>query len=155
MSLNEFCARKLASPGGDVAGPTLMAIERAAAVLGSALLGIVAFGSWARDELAEGSDLDLLIIAESEMRITRELYHRWDVSPLSWRSLPVEPHFVHLPDPRTRVSGTWAEVALDGLVLFERGLAVSRLLADLRGKIAAGRLVRRRVHGQSYWIEAA
>lgn len=89
------------------------------------------------------------------MPITRALYHAWDASPLHWNSLPVEPHFVHLPDQPGRIAGTWAEVALDGVVLFERAVVVSRLLVKLRRKIVAGQLVQRRVHGQTYWVEAA
>jgi len=155
VSLNEYCLRKLASPAGDVAGPAAEAVERAAAMFGDSLVGIVVYGSWARDEMAEGSDVDLLVILDRRVAITRELYHTWDTSPIRWDARPVEPHFVHLPEHGARVSSTWAEVALDGIVLFERGVVVSRLLVDLRRKIVAGELVQRRIHGQTYWIEAA
>ena len=155
LSLNEYCSRKLASPGGAVAGAAIDAVRRAAALVGGALVGIVAFGSWARDELAQGSDVDLLIIVEPTVAITRGLYSRWDASPLQWDGRPIEPHFVHRPRRGARLSGTWAEVALEGVVLFERGLVVSRLLAALRKKIVSGRLVRRRAHGQHYWVGAA
>lgn len=155
VSLNEYCVRKLAAPAGDIAGPAADAVERAAALFGDSLVGLVIYGSWARDELAEGSDVDLLVIVDRRVAITRELYRRWDASPLRWDSLPVEPHFVHLPDRAARISSTWAEIALDGVVLFERGGGVSRLLVRLRRKIVAGELVQRRIHGQTYWVEAA
>jgi len=155
VSLNEYCLRKLASPAGDVAGPAADAVERAAAMFGDSLVGIVVYGSWARDELAETSDIDLLVIVDRRVAITRELYRTWDASPIRWDARPVEPHFVHLPDRSARISSTWAEVALDGVVLFERGVVVSRLLVDLRRKIVAGELVQRRIHGQTYWVEAA
>jgi hypothetical protein len=155
MSLNDYCAGKLALPGGPTAGGARAVLERAAAVFADALLGLVAFGSWARDELADTSDVDLLVVLEPAVAITRELYHAWDAEPVRWDGRPVEPHFVHLPDPAGRLSGVWAEAALEGIVLFERGLVVSRRLVEVRRRIAAGQVVRRRAHGHPYWIEVA
>lgn len=155
VSLNEYCARKLALPTKSLAASGGEATARAAALIGDALLGVVAFGSWARNELAQTSDVDLLIVVDDEVRIGRWLYRKWDEAPLVWNGHPLEPHFVHLPRAAARVSGIWPEVAVEGVVLFEPGLALSRFLVELRQKIVAGHLVRRRVHGQSYWVEAA
>jgi len=78
---------------------------------------------------------------------------RWDAGPaLRWDGHEVTPHFVHLPSGSERISGLWAEVALDGLVLFERELAVSRYLADVRRRILHGELSYRVAGGQSYWV---
>ena len=128
---------------------------RAAEVAGDALLAVVAFGSWARQEMGENSDVDLLVIVEDGLRIDRKLYRKWDESPLAWNGHSLEPHFVHLPDSGNRMSGLWAEVAVDGLVLFERGLRVSTRLVEFRREIASGRIFRRRSHGQSYWVGVA
>ena len=49
--------------------------------------------------------------------------------------------------------GLWGEVAVDGFVLFERGLRLSSALAEVRRQIAAGRIVRRFARGQSYWVD--
>jgi len=155
VSLNEYCARKLALPMKSLAAPGGEATARAAALVGDALVAVVAFGSWARQELAQQSDVDLLVVVENEVQIDRSLYRKWDEAPLSWNGHIVEPHFVHLPKPGARMSGTWAEVAVEGVVLFERDLMVSQLLVDLRQKIVSGQIVRRRMHGQSYWVEAA
>ena len=156
LSLNEFCARKLASPTASLPDPLMEAVRRAAEVTGQALVGVVAFGSWARDQAGPTSDLDLLVPIEREAPITRDIYHRWDAFPaLRWERHRIEPHFAHLPEPGSRTSGLWAEVAVDGIVLFERGLSVSRYLVEVRREIAAGRIVRREAHGQPYWIEAA
>ena len=154
-SLNEYCARKLASPGAWLDEEASQLIERAAGLLGESLVGVVAYGSWARGESRTGSDFDVLVVAEARLPITRELYRRWDDEPaLEWRGHAVEPHFVHLPAEGGVPSGTWAEAATDGLVLHERGFEVSERLAGIRRMIAAGRISRRLVHGQPYWVRA-
>jgi HicB family/Nucleotidyltransferase domain len=155
VSLNEYCSRKLAAPTGVVdSGPAFLLVQRAAEVHEADLIGVVAFGSWARGDLGTASDVDILIILESSRALTRSLYHAWDEQPLHWGQYAVEPHLVHLPEPGQ--PGTlWAEAAVDGIVLFDRQLRVSRRLASVRRDIAAGRLVRRLLHGQPYWAEVA
>lgn len=156
VSLNQYCARKLAAPGSRVPVHATEAIQRASTVAGEALIGVLAFGSWTRGEAGAGSDLDLLVVIERHEAISRSLYRRWDADPiLRWDSHRVEPHFAHLPARDTRPSGLWAEAAVDGIVLFERGLSITRRLVDFRQEIAAGRWIRRQVHGQPYWIDAA
>ncbi|MBW3670612.1 MAG: nucleotidyltransferase domain-containing protein [Acidobacteria bacterium] len=155
MSLNEYCARKLALPGENVSGPASMVVERAARLAGPALLGVVAFGSWARGDLADSSDVDLLIVLDEEMPIHRRLYREWDSSPMRWGDHLIEPHFVYLPPDDGSLSGVWAEVAVEGIVLFERELIVSRRLVQIRRRIASGAMVRRSVHGQHYWVKVA
>ena len=55
ISLNEYCARKLAFPASVLAGAGVEAVTRAALVVGDALLGVVVFGSWARSDMGEKS----------------------------------------------------------------------------------------------------
>lgn len=157
VSLNEYCARKLAAPLGSLADlePAVEAVRRAADQFGEGLVGLAVFGSWARDELTAASDVDLLVVVDARIPLTRELYRVWDRAPLAWAGRRVEQHFVHLPGAEERVAGLWAEVALDGIVLFDRGLALSARLARVRRDIADGRLVRRSLHGQPYWKEVA
>lgn len=157
MSLNEYCVTKLAVPLS-VAGSgesIARAVTRAAALFADDLIGVVLFGSWVRGEATEESDVDLLVVVEDDVRLTRSLYRRWDREPVLWEGRPVEPHFVHLPGPEHELIGTWAEVAVDGLVLFERGLEISARLRSIRKKIADGKLVRKTIHGQPYWAEVA
>jgi predicted nucleotidyltransferase len=156
LSLNDFCARKLAAPTGGAA--TIGAAEvvaRAALVAGDALVAVIAFGSWARHDRHDTSDVDVLVVVDRGVRLSRSLYRAWDTSPLAWDSRPVEPHFVHPPAPDRAATGFWAEIALDGVVLFERDLVMSRRLVAVRRAIVEGRLVRRIVHGQPYWTEVA
>jgi len=155
LSLNDYCARKLASPGAEVAGAAADVVQRAAALLGQALLGTVAFGSWARGEQGEDSDVDVLVVVDDATPITRELYRRWDADPLTWEGHRVEPLFVRLPQAGARISGLWAEAAVDGVVLFDAAFSVSRRLGEIRRRIAAGEVTRRSVHGQPYWVGVA
>jgi len=157
VSLNEYCARKLAAPVGDLTpgGPGGDAVRHAASILGESLAGVVAFGSWVRGEMHEDSDIDLLMVVDDGVRLRRELYHRWDEAPVHWQGHRVEPHFVHLPAPDRTVVGLWAELAVDGIVLYTRDLRLPTALGRVRRDIADGRIVRRTVHGQPYWVEAA
>ena len=154
-SLNEYCARKLASPGVWLDEEASEIVERAASILGEALVGLVAFGSWVRGEHDATSDFDVLLIAADDLPVSRDLYRRWDDAPtLTWQGLKAEPHFVHLLPEGEVPSGLWGEVATDGVILFERGFAVSRRLAEVRRRIADGDIVRRLAEGQAYWVRA-
>jgi predicted nucleotidyltransferase len=157
LSLNDYCVRKLSAPVGNLAALEggVRTVERAAALFGERLVGIAAFGSWARQQAASASDVDLLVVVEPSAALTRELYRAWDEEPVAWDGRRVEPHFVHLPEEGRVAAGLWAEVALDGIVLFERGLRVSMRLARVRRDIVAGRIVRKVSHGQPYWAEVA
>ena len=152
LSLNEYCARKLAGGGVGLGDPGWQAVERAAAVVGGSLMGVAVYGSWARGEPMETSDVDVLVVVEPSTPITRELYRRWDQEPVSWEGRSVEPHFVHLPAPGQGPTGTWAEVALDGIVLLDRNLVLSRRLVEFRKQVVDGSMKRREVHGQPYWV---
>lgn len=152
-SLNDYCVQRLAMPGrGSV--PAARVVQRAAAIAGASLVGVANFGSWSRGEAAAGSDVDVLIVVDASLPVTRELYHRWDAAACEWDGLRVEPHFAQLPAPDDRISGLWAEVALDGIVLFERGFELSHSLARIRSRILSGEVVRRWSNGVSYWVAA-
>lgn len=155
-SLNDYCARKLSAAPANLGTPAAAeAVGRAAELFGGDLVGVAVFGSWARQAATASSDVDLLIVVDDVVEITRGLYHRWDEKPLYWGGHVVEPHFVHLGGGRKLAAGLWAEVAVDGVVLFDRGFELSRRLVHLRHDIVEGRIVRRQVHGQPYWVEAA
>ena len=151
-SLNDWCGRTLAAPGAgglDEAADVVQAIRLR---LRKDLLGVIVYGSFARGELATGSDIDVLVVLAAGVPITRSLYREWEgVVPL-WQGREVDLHFVHLPAPAAHVSGSWAEVAVCGILLYDRNLAVSRRLIEIRSRIAAGELVRRMAQGQPYWI---
>ena len=155
LSLNEYCVRRLTGIGVDglVEEPTAALVSRAAAIAGDALVAVILHGSWARGDATPGSDVDLLVVVEPRAAPNRQWYHEWDAQPPVWEGRAVDPHFVHPPADEV-LSGLWAEVAVDGTVLFDRGRRVSVALARIRRAIANGRFVRRVVHGQPYWTEA-
>ncbi|MFM8414510.1 MAG: nucleotidyltransferase domain-containing protein [Planctomycetota bacterium] len=154
-SLNDWCGRTLAAPGAggiDAASGVVLAIR---CRLGSDLVGVVVYGSFARGELATGSDVDLLVVLTEGVPITRSLYRDWEGVLPDWNGREIDLHFVHLPRAADRVSASWAEAAVCGIVLYDRALEVSRRLIGIRERIAAGGLVRRMSQGQPYWIHEA
>lgn len=155
LSLNAYCVRKLtaAGPDGLDGGQEAALVSRAAAVAADALVAVILHGSWVRGDATQSSDVDLLVVVEPRIAPNRQWYREWDTRPAVWEGRVVDPHFVH-PPPEDGLSGLWAEVAIDGIVLFDRDRRISAALARIRRAIASGRFVRRVVHGQPYWTEA-
>ncbi len=152
ISLNEYCSRVLAAPGSPANLPAAEVILRAVDSFADRLVGVIAHGSWARGDLADSSDVDLLIVVSDEVPLTRDLYRDWDQEPLRLDSRSVEAHFVHLPAAGDPISGSWAEVALDGIALLDPDLLIRRRLIEIRQRVAAGEVVRRTAGGQPYWV---
>jgi predicted nucleotidyltransferase len=156
LSLNEYCVRRLAAGATGLAtdpgAATLVA--HASAIAADALVGVVLHGSWTRGEATAASDVDVLIVVDARISLGRALYHAWDEQPAAWQDRPVDASFAHLPhEPVT--GGLWPEIAVNGLVLFERNWEISAQLVRIRQAIADGRLVRRVAHGQPYWTTMA
>ena len=155
VSLNAHCVQRLSAPAGVSLGfeGSAETVRRAGALMGESLVGIAVFGSWARGEAADTSDIDVLIVVDGDVPITRELYRRWDDGPVAWSGRCVDPHFVRLPPERCAPSGLWAEVAIDGVVLHDPHYRLFRRLVAVRRALAEGRLRRRTIHGTGYWTE--
>lgn len=152
ISLNELCVRKLAGVSPSYPGRVGELIARATEQFGKDLRGVVLYGSFARGEAATVSDIDIMIVLDPRVPLNLTLYHGWDSEEWQLDEHAIDIHFSHLPSTRELPSGLWAEIALDGKVLHESDLAVTRLLASVRRRIAAGELVRRTTHGQPYWV---
>ncbi len=157
LSLNEYCVRRLGGPDLRIAARQEVAavLASAAAVAGAHLLGVIAHGSWVRSEARDSSDVDVMIVVDGSVPLTRSLYRAWDSAAPTWDGRTVDAHFVHLPAAGSRASSVWCELAVEGLLLSDRDGALSAALVDVRRAIAHGRLVRKTAHGQPYWTEAA
>lgn len=147
--MNEYCLARLSREEG-ATDNIAAAAERARAVVGNALIGVVMFGSLARGSASIRSDVDLLLVIERSVAITRELYRGWDVEPVRIADRVVDAHFVHLPNRRV-AGGVWAEAAVDGIPKMDRDHRIHEALAAIRRDMADGVLRRHSVHGQSYW----
>ncbi len=163
VSLNSLCVRLLdeglagaksatarAAPGLD---PGLH--EAIAREWSGELVGIALFGSAARGDATEASDVDLLVVLEGTAHIERSLYDRWErVLRSRGRRADdrVSPHFVALPSSAEAAGGVWLEVAREGIVLDDRDFRLARFLIALRDLVASGAVSRKQVHGHPYWV---
>lgn len=112
------------------------------------LLGVVLFGSRARNEAFKDSDTDLLLVINDTPN--RSHYKKWEKVASNLPS-NVSPHFVN-----TKGTGSlWLEVALDAKIIWEKDNIVSSILQNLRYEIAHGDVERRLSHGHPYWIRHA
>jgi predicted nucleotidyltransferase len=157
LSVNEYCVRRLTA---DVSPHTAhrdlrTLLARAEAVAPGKVIGLVLHGSWPRGEARASSDVDILVVVETSVALTRALYQRWDESPVSWDGRPVDVHFIHLPPDADHAGAVWCEAAIEGRVLVDPDGRVERTLVEIRRAIAEGRLMRKRAHGQPYWTRVA
>ncbi len=169
MSLNKFCYARLTGatthagssiarqeqslgyPSVRIAGGELKEIaEDVVELYQGELEGLVLFGSWVRGEASAASDIDLLLIMENHAVIDRDRYSHW--LPRRVLEHEVSPLFVHLPADVGSITGLWLEAAIDGIVLFDKTMAVSRFLAAARRMIAQGHVRRMMTHGHPYWV---
>src|SRR5262249_34915716 len=152
-----YCVRRLGSPDrGTLPHPDALHVSaRAEAIAGPNLVGIIAHGSMARGEARPSSDMDVLVVVDRALALTRALYRRWDEAPVAWQRRPVDVHFINLPDDPDRAAGVWAEAAVEGVLLHDSDGRVESTLRQVRRAIADGRLVRKHAHGQPYWTVAA
>jgi hypothetical protein len=91
----------------------------------------------------------LLVVLREGISIKRGLYRQWEKVE---ENTSVEPSIVALPSLVQPFSGLWAEVSLDGIILFDRSQKIRQYLFRVRQAIANGILRRERTHGQNYWV---
>ncbi|MEO8677824.1 MAG: nucleotidyltransferase domain-containing protein [Vicinamibacterales bacterium] len=157
LSFNEFCVRRLRAPS-DAHGLSVvrsLVVSRARAAFADRLLGVLVLGSWARGEAAATSDIDVLIVIDTETALTRDLYRAWDLDPLIFEGRGIDAHFAHPSAPGAAPTAVWCEAAVDGVVWYDRDGAIAIRLGEVRRAIAERRVVRAFAHGQPYWKGAA
>ena len=167
LSLNKYCSLLLSRksgegiPGESPASATLACGWHRAAQLGelcSSVLGtwgndidgLALIGSYARGRATANSDIDLLVVLSRPATLDRDVYTRWQPRRLDGHE--VSPIFVQIPGEGEKTGGLWFEVALDGIVLFDRDLNLSRFLCGVRELVADGRVRRMVTHGHPYWV---
>ena len=165
ISLNQVCIRRLEDPRStalaedgilpDSLIPELLK-QRLIQRWRAKLEGLILFGSTARREATTRSDIDLLIVFKPKSRLSRKLYSEWDAIVrgirLDRRDREISPQFAVLPRGLSDAGGLWYEVAIEGIVLWERGMEIVRFLAWIREAMARGRIRRAETHGHPYWI---
>lgn len=145
-------ARSMALAGGP-SRPTAALQDLAARVLeawAGDIEGLVLFGSYARGRETAVSDIDVLVALGRNVTLDRDTYARWH--PQEFDGHEVAPLLAQVPDDGGRIGGLWFEAALDGIVLFDRDLRLSRFLARVRDLVASGRVKRMTTHGHPYWV---
>ena len=156
VSLNGLCLDALKSFLGtgeqEAREGMSIPLQQVRNLLGESLSGVILFGSTARGEGREGSDIDLMIVVGSEMPLRRELYQRWDQGIDGGASSRLSPHFVHLPGREMDAGSLWYEAAVDGIILFDPEGRIARLLRSIRRSMAEGKLRRKSAYGHPYWI---
>ena len=161
QSLNALCVQKLRSTAGSCLPPG------STPDLGSAgeclpeivrrwrLAGVVLFGSAARGEATQASDVDLLLVVGHRANISPALYRQWD----EWQAgkpssiAAISPQFVRLPASVSDAGGLWYEIAIEGRILWERDFQVSGFLRAIREAMACGAIRRGTLHGSPYWVK--
>jgi len=158
LSFNEACVGWLTDAATGTAGRSKGAdvAERAQTLFGNDFLGLIAIGSVVRGDAAPESDLDLLVVLDTNVQLSRALYRDWDAAgDLHINGRLVDVHFIVLPSEDVLPSAAWAEAAITGDVWVDRDGRVAAHLARTREAIAHGHIVRRSLHGQVYWKDVA
>ena len=130
-------------------------VARANEAFGQDLRGVILYKSWARGDATPSSDIDVMIVLDPRVPLNMQLYEGWEEREWRVDTHVLDVHFAHIPDGEKLPSGLWAEIALDGKVVYESELVVTRTLVTMRRRIAAGELGRRSSHGQPYWAEGS
>lgn len=153
-SLNSLCESLLeASTSDPLAGVWQPVVAELLSTFGDDLVAILLFGSRARGTAMDSSDTDLLLVFRPTVEITRQLYRKWENRPQSKSQAADDRLSLHCVSltPAPEVGGFWLEIALDGVLLWERDSRTKVLLSELRKLIAEGHFVREKTHGHGYW----
>lgn len=127
------------------------AIEALRQALGDGLISVILFGSRARGDARDGSDWDLLVIADGlpERRFQRHLFLK-RILPVSCRGsvslLAKTPH-----EFEAHVPALYLDIALDGQILYDPRGYGARRLAELRRLIGRQGLYRERTPAGDVW----
>lgn len=157
LSLNQLCLNLLESrlkrsqilpQGFDWLQDILSSIPK----LNLEIEGIILFGSAARGDFTEKSDIDLLIVLNKTASLSTELYRKWDEIFKDRIFNKISPQFVILPHNPKTVGSLWLEAAIDGIILYDAKDNIRKTIQNIRLFIAAGEVKRKISHGHPYWV---
>lgn len=118
----------------------------------SKLDAVVVFGSSVSGHMTEASDIDVLVVLNSSVSLSRRLYRDWDQSISDAQAPEITPHFCHhLKNPK-EASVLWLEVMHNHKVLYDRSGRLAQTLQNLKDLQDQGEVWRDVSHGQPYWI---
>jgi len=132
------------------ASPLALDLTAIQEVLGPRYLGLVLYGSRARGDSRPDSDRDLMVVLDSGVLPSSALQRRLDSVLRDARNSVT---LSQLPEASAHPGNLWLEIAVEGVVVDDRGGEVARSLIQLRHQIANGRFTRKLSHGIPYWVE--
>jgi predicted nucleotidyltransferase len=116
-------------------------------------VGLVLFGSVARNEANDASDVDLLVVLDNSCSLNREIYRAWDdMNFFSPENRIINPHFVHIKN-NDESGSLWFEVALDGIMIEDKKNLIQKKMIELRTMIAENKVKRYFSYGHPYWVK--
>lgn len=153
LSLNAYCSsaleRSISRDIGIVSSRYDSVVRDAKDFFGDHLRAVILFGSKARGDSTSESDTDFLFVVDNEVRIQRATYTNFENSKTLADEVSI--HIVNLPLSYEALSGLWCEIALEGIMLFDKNLNVSGFLLEIRRMILEGVYLARYSHGHRYW----
>ncbi len=154
-SINEYCRESLILP---ISATTRLyggVLANLVSAFKENIEGLILYCSAVRGELFHDSDIDILVVLNNQEKISRKTYQRVEPQMIQienrWHEIEI--NFVHLPLDEKFDFGLWAEIATEGIVIWENGIGLSGFLAKIRRNISAGVFLRKEVQGQPYWID--
>lgn len=117
------------------------------------LLGLLVFGSHVNQQDFHSSDIDLLVLLDSKIKLSRTLYQIWDDSCDDNLKPVMNPHFVHPPQNQPYGS-LWLEAVKKHRVLFDKKSMLQNILDQIHSYVMMGQVSQKISHGQPYWIRS-
>lgn len=152
LSLNELCSEKLRQNASSMNGYSEV-VALAKSIAGEHFIGCILFGSYARRRTHTHSDVDIMIVVDSDFQTSRQHIRQWDEAQVNIDGRQTSACFVKISTEKSPQNILWFEVALDGQIVADPTGIIQKKLSELRNAIADKQIIRRYSHGQPYWVK--